>query len=84
MVSPVTISSTAALEQAATLPAALAPTATLTQTPAPLSTSSLPHNPAELSTLDISIGLIAGVLSVGAIFGIIGLYAGLRRAVRRD
>jgi hypothetical protein len=76
--SPVPASATAALEQAATLPAAP------TQTPVPLSTSGLPPNPAELSTLDISKGLIAGVLSVGAVFGIIGLYAGLRKAARRE
>jgi hypothetical protein len=64
--------------------ATAAPSTKLTQTPAPLSTYALPPNPAGFSTLDISKGLLAGVLSVGAAFGMIGLYASLRKALRRD
>jgi hypothetical protein len=78
------MAATAALDLAVALPATPTPSTTLTQTPAPLSTYALSPNPAGFSTLDISKGLLAGVLSVGAAFGIIGLYASLRKALRRD
>jgi hypothetical protein len=62
------------------------PTITLlpTETPIPDTPTPLPTNPVEISTTDVSFSLMSGVAGVLAAFLIIGMYATIRKWLRKS
>jgi hypothetical protein len=58
-------------------------TPTPTVTPIPPTSTALPPNPAQLTSQDITLSLGKGALGATAVLAVIGLYAAVRKAIRR-
>lgn len=62
----------------------LTPNLTPTLTPVPITATPLPPNPGQVNSLEIGSALGMGALGVIGIFAVLGVYASLRRVLRRE